>query len=260
MNAARTIIIGDVHGCLRELDELLLQLKPAADDHLVFIGDLIDRGPDSAGVVKRVHALETHCRLDLVLGNHEEKLLRYLSHKQAGSHEWRNMRGIDEFDGLLLQLSDNHLQFIANAHWFIKLPEINHIAVHGGLPAHLDLSGMERLPWGMEKNLTKTFRLMNKLRFESHQGHFEALGTENSQSVYWANRYNGHWGAAVFGHHPFMQPQPCIFPNAIGLDTGCVYGGWLSAMVISNEKTEFVGVKAFDTYSKKTEYGKQGNP
>lgn len=255
----RTIIIGDVHGCLRELDQLLLQLKPGVDDHLVFIGDLIDRGPDSAGVVHRVQSLASHMNVDLVLGNHEEKLLRYLAHKQSGSDEWRNMRGTEEFDALLLQLSDLQLDFLTKAYWFIKLPETNHIAVHGGLPARIDLNGLDRLQWGFEKDLPKSFRLMNKLRYESPEGYFESLGSENGQSVYWANRYQGEWGAAIFGHHPFMQQQPCFFPNAVGIDTGCVYGGWLQGMVIQKDKTEFVGVKAFSTYCIKGNYGKQFN-
>jgi len=53
----RTLIIGDIHGCLRQLDALLEAISLSTDDHLILLGDLIDRGPNSAGVLKRVRQL-----------------------------------------------------------------------------------------------------------------------------------------------------------------------------------------------------------
>ena len=74
----RTIIIGDVHGCLDELDELLALIRPAAGDHIHFLGDLVDRGPDSLGVVRRVRALFSEFPGSVcIAGNHEDKALRY---------------------------------------------------------------------------------------------------------------------------------------------------------------------------------------
>jgi serine/threonine protein phosphatase 1 len=66
-------VIGDVHGCRRELDALLDRLSPAADDLVVFVGDLVRKGPDSAGVIERVRAMDNAVT---VRGNNEEKLLR----------------------------------------------------------------------------------------------------------------------------------------------------------------------------------------
>ncbi|MCA9656860.1 MAG: metallophosphoesterase [Myxococcales bacterium] len=54
---SRTLIVGDVHGCLAELDALLVELEPRAGDRFVFVGDIVDRGPDSVGVVRRVREL-----------------------------------------------------------------------------------------------------------------------------------------------------------------------------------------------------------
>ena len=55
----RTLAIGDIHGCLTQLDALLDAIAPTPDDHLIFLGDYIDRGPDSAGVIRRVLNLST---------------------------------------------------------------------------------------------------------------------------------------------------------------------------------------------------------
>ncbi len=76
-----TYAIGDVHGCLKSLNALLDQLQPSASDQLVFIGDLIDRGPDSKGVIERVRQLEADPQAPEVvalMGNHEVLLLEAL--------------------------------------------------------------------------------------------------------------------------------------------------------------------------------------
>src|SRR5690349_8000372 len=78
-------IIGDIHGCLRELNELLKAVP--ADDPLVFVGDYIDRGPDSAGVVERV--LAEHRRSTFLCGNHESMMLAHFhSPQSAEGQSW----------------------------------------------------------------------------------------------------------------------------------------------------------------------------
>jgi serine/threonine protein phosphatase 1 len=72
---SRTIAIGDIHGCSRALAALVRALAPASDDLLVVLGDYIDRGPDSRGVVEMLIDLGRRCRLAPLLGNHEEVLL-----------------------------------------------------------------------------------------------------------------------------------------------------------------------------------------
>jgi Calcineurin-like phosphoesterase len=75
---ARVIAIGDVHGCATALDTLLEAIRPQVDDVLIPLGDCIDRGPDSRGVIERLLALGAQCRLIPLLGNHEEMMLNYL--------------------------------------------------------------------------------------------------------------------------------------------------------------------------------------
>lgn len=83
--------IGDIHGCLKTLDALLQQLQPSAEDHLLFLGDLIDRGPDSKGVIDRVRQLEDDAQgpqVSALMGNHEvlllESVFQALHHAQSG--------------------------------------------------------------------------------------------------------------------------------------------------------------------------------
>ena len=77
----RKIIIGDIHGCIDELKSLVSKIAITSNDELFFIGDLIDKGPDSVAVVKYVYALSKKNKTILILGNHEEKFLRYLHNK-----------------------------------------------------------------------------------------------------------------------------------------------------------------------------------
>jgi len=72
---ARTLAIGDIHGCLTHLDALLQALSPTLNDYLVFLGDYVDRGPDSAGVLKRIIRLSQSHRVTALIGNHEQMML-----------------------------------------------------------------------------------------------------------------------------------------------------------------------------------------
>ena len=74
------IAIGDIHGCARTLDALLQTLAPKSDETLLFVGDYIDRGPDSKGVIDRLIRLKKEHPCIFLRGNHEDLLLRYLDH------------------------------------------------------------------------------------------------------------------------------------------------------------------------------------
>ncbi len=73
--AARTVAIGDIHGCSRALDRLLGAVAPSVGDVIVTLGDYVNRGPDSHGVIERLIALEGQCTLIPILGNHDQMLL-----------------------------------------------------------------------------------------------------------------------------------------------------------------------------------------
>jgi serine/threonine protein phosphatase 1 len=72
----RILAIGDIHGCLTALDKLLEIVQPQADDQLIFLGDYVDRGPDSRGVIDRVLSLRATHRLVCLRGNHDVMMLK----------------------------------------------------------------------------------------------------------------------------------------------------------------------------------------
>jgi serine/threonine protein phosphatase 1 len=93
----RTIAIGDVHGCSRALETLLHAIQPRPDDVIVTLGDYVNRGPDSRGVLDRLIALERQCHLVPILGNHDEMFVHVLLDGRAGYprqlYGWLDMGG-----------------------------------------------------------------------------------------------------------------------------------------------------------------------
>ena len=83
MTEGRTIAIGDIHGCSAALAALVRAIDPTPADLLVFLGDYIDRGPDSRGVVEQVIALGKRCAVVPLLGSHEETVLAALEGRNA---------------------------------------------------------------------------------------------------------------------------------------------------------------------------------
>jgi hypothetical protein len=119
----RTVVIGDVHGCLEELKELLAEIAayddgrglPKGRDRLIFVGDLVDRGPDPVGVVHFVQDLGAAC----VLGNHEEKHVRWAKHeaRKAETGEPNPMRPFDD-----RRLAEHNALSEADRRWLAALP------------------------------------------------------------------------------------------------------------------------------------------
>src|SRR5437762_13737020 len=90
----RTIAIGDVHGCSRALEALLHTIRPRPDDVIVTLGDYVNRGPDSRGVLDRLIALERQCHLVPLLGNHDQKLLAAIAGEAGALVDWLDMGGV----------------------------------------------------------------------------------------------------------------------------------------------------------------------
>ena len=112
----RTIIVGDVHGCSSELRRLLTVLQPQADDRFVFVGDLLNRGPDSSGVLRLVRELGGRT----TLGNHEQRLLAArVSQEQGGP----GPRIGSSLQRLMSELGDEDWAQLAAMPLKIDLPE-----------------------------------------------------------------------------------------------------------------------------------------
>jgi hypothetical protein len=227
----RTVVIGDVHGCLEELDELLRTVGHAPGrDRLVFLGDLLDRGPDPAGVVRRVRELGAEC----VLGNHEEKHLRWAAHEARRRAEPGYRNPMRAFDAKRLseheRLGDDALA------WMARLPRALSLdggwtAVHAGFVPGVAIA-LQPPDWVI------------KLRYVDAEGRPVARerGDAGEPGVRrWPLAWRGP-RRVVYGHHPQSlttptRDAPAAAPDArcVGIDTGCVYGGRLTAFLLPDE-------------------------
>jgi serine/threonine protein phosphatase 1 len=91
--AGRTIAIGDIHGCAQALGALLEVIEPEHDDVIISLGDYVNRGPDTRGVVEQVIALESQCTLVPLLGNHDQMLLDAFAGRAQAFSIWMHMGG-----------------------------------------------------------------------------------------------------------------------------------------------------------------------
>lgn len=217
----RIYAIGDIHGCLAELEQLLELVEiDAARDHsevkLVFLGDYIDRGPDSAGVIERLtsHRLVGH--QFFLLGNHEEALLSVLDGDLEAMNGWLRFGGVQTLEsyGLgraeILKLGPElprrmkevippeHVTFL---HGCIDCIQIgDYFFAHAGIRPGIPLS---------------------------HQSPFDLRWIRNS---FLDDDATDHGVVVVHGHTISDEVQ--IRPNRIGVDTGCYKTGRLTAAVL----------------------------
>jgi hypothetical protein len=198
---SRTVIVGDVHGCTGELEELLEKVRfSRGSDRLVSVGDLVVRGPDSRGALALVRELGGRA----TRGNHEEKLLAWRRGRASlGSEHERVARALSEDDWAMLE---------AMPLW-LDLPEHELRVVHAGV---VPGQPVERTP----------AEALLKMRTLDARG---GWSDEADAGVPWGERYAGP-PHVVFGHYARNEPQ--LHAWATGLDTGCVYGGRLTALVL----------------------------
>jgi polynucleotide kinase-phosphatase len=218
-------IVGDVHGCSAELVTLLTTLgyalvrddagRPVNAVHpdgrtAVFLGDLVDRGPDSPGVLRLAMGMVAAGTALCVPGNHEQKLAR----KLAG-HQVQLTHGLPE---TLAQLDAADPAFVSDVRRFID-SLVSHYVLDGGklVVAH---AGLKEAYQGRASGRVRSFALYGETTGETDEYGLPVRYP-------WARDYRGS-AAVVYGHTP--TPTPEWINNTICLDTGCVFGGALTAL------------------------------
>lgn len=195
--------IGDIHGCYNEMMELLDKLPELGKhDKVVFLGDYIDRGPDSYKVVKHLIELSKDDRYICLKGNHEDMMLKAQIDLYSEIFWHKNGGKATENSYKNCPIPDNHLNFYNNLKLYYETPD--YIFVHAGINPRYPMNEQveEDLLW---------------IRYEFIN--CEKLPTDK---------------IVVFGHTPFIKPF--IKDNKIGVDTGCFAGYSLSCIELPSKR------------------------
>jgi hypothetical protein len=232
----RVFVIGDVHGLLDELMQLVHELDPQGGDRFAFLGDLVDKGPDSLGVLRYVRSLVmTFSGSVCIAGNHEESALR-LKVKADKAETWEGLRKAEK-EPWLLEANDDDYAFLRSLPLIARpLPGV--ILVHGGMfPAFFERHeqiGDVPVEWhrGGGKRMNRMRRFLRIRHIHRETGAMVALGDEGEDTQPWQDWYDGREGFAFYGHAPQKGGEVARSKYAIGVDTGAVFGANLTAAII----------------------------
>ncbi|KKZ63702.1 protein phosphatase [[Emmonsia] crescens] len=247
----RLIVIGDVHGCLDELENLLQKVNfdPKKGDHLIFTGDLIAKGPKSTGVVDLARKHYASC----VRGNHEDRVLLIRRDMKAVASINKRSADIelDQADDdiepnhreriLARELSDEQAEWLDTCPVILKVGSIKGmgevVVVHGGLVPGVELESQD--PSAVMS--MRTIDLLSHVPSASSKGVSWTKLFNKHQSILAAARQSAPPGervryssatTVIYGHD--ANRFPSLKKYTKGLDTGCVKGGKLSAMIIKD--------------------------
>jgi serine/threonine protein phosphatase 1 len=213
---ARVIAIGDVHGCLPALEAILDRIDPAADDTLVTLGDYIDRGPDSKGVIDALLAVAKKCRLIPILGNHEEMFLAVVD-GQISPADWLRVGGLatlqsyaprpggadpSELASDVTAIPPEHIDFLRSCRDYHETD--THLLLHANYDPALPLAQQDRAT----------------IRWRSLRD--SVPGPHCSGKT------------AIVGHTPTRSGEIFDIGYLKCLDTYCYGGGWLTALDLAS--------------------------
>lgn len=200
----RTVAIGDIHGCSTALAALVQAIDPQPEDTIVPLGDFVDRGLDSKGVLDQLIALADRCRLVPILGNHDQMML----HARNGKDDfrfWLNCGGDAALDSYgstsrIDLIPIVHFRFLERCVSFFETD--THFFVHANYRPDLPLDRQDdhSLRWLSLRDFVPEPHCSGKI--------------------------------AVLGHTP--QPDVLDLGHLVCVDTGCCNGGWLTALDVGN--------------------------
>ncbi len=210
--AGRTIALGDVHGCRDALAALIDAVQLDRDDTLVTLGDLIDRGPDSRGVLDRLIALAGRCRLIPLLGDHEEMMADALR-DVAALRRWLSCGGAETLRSygwapggprraLADWIPEKHRKFLAGCRPYYET--VGHLFLHAGFVPELPMAQQpgQALRWRVTDSRTAVPHCSGKV--------------------------------AVVGHTAQLTGEVLDLGFLVCIDTNCARGGWLTALDTSS--------------------------
>jgi serine/threonine protein phosphatase 1 len=200
----RTIAIGDIHGCSRALAALIEVVAPDQTDTLVLLGDYVDRGADSRGVLEQLLELQQSCRLVPLLGNHEVMMLGVLSGEMPAEF-WQRYGGYEtllSYGGDLSCVDESHWEFLDQCRRYFATAR--HVFMHANYVADRE--------------------------FDDQPDHI-LLWTHVS-SVLPPPHRSGK--IAIVGHTPQYEGEILDVGHLKCIDTCCFAGGWLTALDVDS--------------------------
>jgi serine/threonine protein phosphatase 1 len=208
----RTFAIGDIHGCLDKLEDLISVIDPKPQDTLVFLGDYIDRGEMGREVIDFLIELSDETPCVFLRGNHEDMFLTFLEFGSNRTLYFANggMKTIESYirpdsftspEQVVRAMPGSHRRFFSRLKWYHE--DENYLYVHAGIKPHLGIELQDR----------------NELIWIRDEFIFSPTGIKKK---------------VIFGHTPFARPM--VKSDKIGIDTGAVYGGTLTAIQLPEEK------------------------
>ena len=214
----RIIILGDIHGCYDEFMDLLEKCSYNKDnDILILVGDLVLKGPKSAEVVRYANKNN----ILSIKGNVDERALSQYDALKNSTNSWGECEWFKS-------LNDNDIAYLRNMPYSISVPEYNIIIVHAGMVPNIPL----------EKQ--KPHDLLHMRNIIDHGTHLEGFRGEEKGSQ-WIRFWHGP-EHIYFGHDAKRGLQQTM--HATGLDSGCCYGGKLTACILTATGRDFVQVNA----------------
>ena len=208
----KSFIIGDLHGCRKMLEEML-EIIPwdRERDNLILIGDYIDRGDDSKGVIEiLIRLMESYSNVKCLMGNHESLFLEYFLGRNEETFLVNG--GVATLKSYSLNgkvhIPPQHISFIMSLETLVELDE--YYIVHAGLMPGIEIEkqSLKDILWIRDDFIFSDYNFGKKV---------------------------------IFGHTPFSSPY--ITDNKIGLDTGAVFGNKLTCIELPDEKFYYVGSK-----------------
>lgn len=202
----RTLVIGDIHGCLAPLEHLWAAVDPGPEDRVVFIGDYVDRGPDSKGVIDFLLALPSDLDVTFLSGNHEEKFFLARIDETELAHwlqAWGGGATLESYGpGGFDDVPEAHWKFLREARPYVETD--THLIVHANLEPDVPLE------------LQLPFALIHK-KFGTPEPHVSGK-------------------TMICGHTAQKSHVPLNLGHAVCIDTDPGRGGWLTCLHLESDR------------------------